>query len=142
MAQNAVQFIQRPEEVTTTKGKSGGGKWGQIAGAVAGAALGAAAAGATGGVGAPVAMAALSGAGAGGALGGSLGEIIKPTKEASTAIERRIQAQGPQMQQSQHAAQLKQSLAALQTQPDHIKAQYTKPLLDAYMTSAAKSYTA
>lgn len=143
MAQNAVQFIQRPEEVTTTKGKAGGGKWGQIAGTLGGAALGAAATVATGGAAAPaIAMGALGGAGAGGALGGGIGEIIKPTKEGSTAMERRMQAMGPQIQQSQHSQQLKQSLVALQSQPDHIKAQYAKPLVDAYMTSAAKGYTA
>lgn len=143
MGQNAVQFIQRPEEVTTTKGKSGGGKWGQIAGTLGGAALGAAATVATGGAAAPaIAMGALGGAGAGGALGGSLGEIIKPTKEGSTAIERRMQAMGPQMQQNNHAAQLKQSLVALQSQPDNVKAQYTKPLVDAYMTTMSKGYTA
>ena len=143
MAITPVQYVQRPEEVSTTKGKAGGGKWGQIAGTLGGAVLGGAAIAATGGTAAPaVAMGALGGAATGGSLGGLLGESIKPTKEGTTAMERRMQTMGPQMTQSNHADTLKQSLVALQTQPDHLKAEYTKPLVNAYMTASAKNYTA
>ncbi len=53
-------------------------------------------------------------------------------------MSRRAQSAGPQLMQSDHTETLKQSILALQSQPDHIKAQYTQPLVEAYVTSLSQ----
>lgn len=138
MALNSVQMIGPQDVVKEKKGKSGGGKLGQMAGLAAGAAIAGGAAVATGGAALPVAAAAMGGAGGGAALGGMLGEVISPTKAASTVVDRRIQSHGPQMQQSQHAEALKQSLMALKAAPPSLQQEYGKPLVDAYVTQMAQ----
>jgi hypothetical protein len=137
MALQAANFIPAQDKVTTTKGRKGGGKWGTVAGLAAGAALGALTVG-TGGAAAPLAMAALSGGATGAGLGGMIGEAIRPTKEGSSSIERRLASLGPQMIQSDTSQKLRGSLMALHEAPPAAKQQYAQPLLSAYMTSLAK----
>lgn len=83
-------------------------------------------------------MGAISGAGAGSALGGLLGERVRPGREASTAVERRLQGAGPQLIQSEASHKLKDSLAALREAPVEAKREYARPLLSAYLASLAK----
>ena len=136
----ALQQVQQvaPQDVTkTTKARTGGGKFGTLAGLAAGAALGAAAV-PTGGTTAAIAMGGIGGAGGGAALGGLLGEKVRPGREASTAIDRRIQSQGPQMVHSETSEKLKQSLMALHQAPPEVKQQYAPTLVNAYLTSLGK----
>ncbi len=103
------------------------GTVGGIAGGVAGAATGPA--GAT--------VGAIGGTAAGASLGNTLGEMIQPGRAGSTAIERRAQAPGPQMIQSESSQKLRDSLMALHEAPQQAKQQYAQPLLTAYMQSIA-----
>ena len=136
----AYQGVNVPvqDDAVTRRAKKGGGGIGQIAGTVGGAILGGAAIAATGGAAAPaVAMGAMGGAAAGGGLGGMVGEMIDPSRAASTAMSRRGGA-GPQMLQTNASETLKQSIMALHSQPDHIKSEYTEPLVTAYLKSSAQ----
>jgi uncharacterized protein YcfJ len=138
MALNSVQMIGPQDEVKKTGGKSGGGKWGKaIGGAAGGVAGGMAAATVSGGAG--TAVGATSGALAGAALGEAIGNGIAPPRQESTAINRRIQSQGPQMIQSDRTAQLKQAVAALHQAPPQIQQEYAKPLVAAYMQQVSQN---
>lgn len=127
MALNQVQYVAPAPEMRTTKGKSGGGKWGSAIGAVAGGIVGGMA---TGGAG------AIGGAAAGSSLGGMLGNAISPATQGSTAMVRRSESLGaPTIPHSDRSEKLKQSIMALHTQPDEIKQKYASPLVSAYMKS-------
>jgi hypothetical protein len=104
-----------------------------MAGLAAGAALGGMAA--TGGT-AAIAMGAMGGAGAGASLGGLIGEKVKPTKEQSTAIDRRIAAGTPA--QATGSQKLRDSIMALHEAPPEVRREYAQPLVSAYLTSLAK----
>lgn len=130
MALQAVQTIAPQDKVKSSGGRKGGDKFGAIAGAI-----GAGAIVASGGAAAP---AVLGAAGTGAALGGLAGGAIRPERQASTAIERRMQTQGPQLVHSETSEKLKNSLMALHEAPAVAKRQYAQPLLTAYMTSVAQ----
>jgi hypothetical protein len=135
MAIKQVQQVGPQDVVKSTGGRKGGGKFGTMAGLATGAALGAVVAG-TGGAALPaIAMGGMTGAATGASLGGLIGEKIKPGREASTAIDRRIQAAGPQMVQSETSEKLKQSLMALHEAPPEVKSQYAPQLVNAYLKS-------
>lgn len=135
MAMNGVQYIGPKEKVTTTGGKAGGGKWGQVIGGAIGGAAGALAAAPTG---AGMVAGGIAGTAGGAALGGMIGNMISPAKEGTTAIDRRIQAAGPQIQHSEQSERLKASLMSLQTQPPEIQQEYMAPLVKAYVASVAQ----
>ncbi len=138
MALNAVQTVARPDDVSTSKGKSGGGKTGSMIGAAIGGTVGAIA-----GAGTPASIAGgIGGAAGGAALGNTIGNWIDPAKEGSTAVTRRIQASGPQIFHSEQSDTLKQSLMALHTQPPAVQKEYAMPLTQAYLSSIAKDYGA
>lgn len=137
MAISSVQYnpVQKAIE---TREKKGGGGIGQAAGLVAGAALAGGAAAATGGTALPIAAAAMGGAGGGAALGGMLGEKISPSRQGSTAMDRRMSAAGPQLIQSEPTKRLRESIMALNGQPDDIKQQYGPTLVNGFMSSLAQ----
>ena len=139
MAIRGVNIVQPQDEVQTKKARKGGGEIGTAIGAVAGGVVGAMAGTATGGPGWGTAQGAMLGASGGGSLGGQIGERISPSRQESTAITRRMAAPGMQPMQSENSETLKQSIMALRTQPPEIQKEYAKPLVDAYMTSVAKS---
>ncbi len=149
MALQRISVVQPQDDVHTKKAKSGGRGIGTAIGAVGGGILGglagAAATVGTAGAGAPaIGMGVLAGSAAGAGVGGQIGEWVDPARGESTAITRRMQAPGLQQTQSDSSEKLKQSILALQSQPDHIKAEYTRPLVEAYVTSLAQEqqYTA
>lgn len=124
-----------PDVEKSTSGRKSGGKFGTMAGLAAGA-IGAGAVAATGGAALPAVIGAGAAGGMTGAsLGGLLGESIRPGREASTAIERRIQTQGPQPIKSDASEKLRQSLVALHDAPPEVKSQYAPTLLNAYLMS-------
>jgi uncharacterized protein YcfJ len=138
MAISSVQMVGPQDEVKTTSGKSGGGKWGKAIGAVAGGVLGGAAAGTASG-GAATAMGVAGGAALGASLGEQLGNAVVRPRAESTAIQRRIQTAGPQVVQSDRTAQLKQAVMALHQAPPAVQQEYGKPLVTAYMTQVAQN---
>lgn len=140
MALAPVAYIAPPDVVTEKKAKKGGGGFGSAAGAVVGGAIGAIAAGGLTG-GAAAVQGGMAGAAAGSALGGQIGNMIDPAKAASQAIDRRVAAAGPQMVQSETSAKLRDSILALQRAPDPVRAEYSQPLVQAYMASLAKDHS-
>lgn len=137
MALRQVQIMNRPDSYSTTEGKKGGGQTGQALGAAIGGAIGVAAGGGlTGGTGA--AAGGMAGAATGASLGSAIGEKINPTTQGSTAIERRIQAQQPEIVHSERSDKLKESLMALQSQPPEIQQQYLPTLTQGYIASVAE----
>ncbi len=135
-----VQVIAPQQEYETKKGKKGGSRTGQAIGGVIGGAVGAVAGMAAGNV--PGAIAGgIAGTSTGASVGGMIGERISPSREASTtAIQRRSDGlAGPQIIQNETTEKLKSSLMALRTQPDEVRAQYTQPLVQAYMTAVAQA---
>jgi outer membrane lipoprotein SlyB len=132
------QYIAPAPETKTSGGKKGGGRFGQAVGAVAGGVIGGMAAGAaTGGAatGWGVAQGAMLGTAAGAGVGQALGEKVRPTVEATTAIERRAEAGQPQLMQSERTQKLKESIMALQSQPEAMRLELGKPLVAAYVKS-------
>jgi outer membrane lipoprotein SlyB len=138
MALNSVAMVGPQDEVKKTSGKSGGGKIGKVIGGTAGGIAGGMAGMATGGP-AGAAVGATGGALAGASLGEMIGNGISPARQESTAIQRRIQSQGPQMVQSDRTAQLKQAVMALHQAPPAVQQEYGKPLVTAYMTQVAQN---
>lgn len=136
MALRQVAVVEPTEEKVIQRRREGWGKRGQMAGAVVGGVIGGMAAGAASG-GAGTAVGAMGGAAAGASLGGMIGERLRPSREGQTAIERRAAA-APQMIQSEAAEKLKQSIAALSTQPQELQQQYMKPLIEAYAQSVGQ----
>ena len=137
MALTAIERRQRPDVVTTTGGRQGGGKTGAMAGLGAGAVLGGLAAAAVPGAApAAIAMGAVGGAGAGSSLGGMLGEKVKPTQEASSAMQRRAVAQAPQ--QINGSEKIKEAIMALHEAPPDAQQQYAPQLVQGYLASLAK----
>jgi phage tail tape-measure protein len=130
MALTPVTLLAPQDKVRTSSAKKGGGTFGSVAGAIAGGAIGSA--------GGPAGT--LAGAAAGASLGGMIGEGLSPSKAASTAVERRLQSPGPQMIQSDNTSKLKQSIVALQQTPPEVRAEYSKPLVTAYMASVAQDH--
>lgn len=135
MARNDVQYIAPQPKVSSSGGRAGGGKFGQVIGAAVGGTAGALA-GAPGG---PAGMVAggMAGAAGGASLGGMVGNMVDPGREAKTAISQRIQSSGPQIVHSEQSEKLKQSLLALNTQPEPLKREYMAPLVKAYVSSIA-----
>lgn len=129
MAIQQVQYVGPSDQMTGKKGTAGGAGVGSQIGAAVGAIAGAATTGGAGAV-----QGGLTGAAAGGALGG----WIDPAKADTTAIQRRIQSSGPQIVHSEQSEQLKQSLVALQQQPQDVQHQYAAPLIKAYIQSVAQ----
>jgi len=131
MAIRGVQPVAAQDQVTDYKpARQGGGKAGQMVGGFLG--------GIAGIPGGPAGV--MAGVATGSSLGGVVGNAISPEKAASTAIERRLQSAGPQVQSSPQTERLKQSVLALHQAPPDIKAEYAAPLVKAYMVSAAKDY--
>ncbi len=137
MATNSVQVIGPQDEVKTTSSKKGGGKFGTIVGGTIGGAVGAIA-GTVGAPGAGTVAGGIAGAAGGAAVGGAIGEMVQPSRAGESAITRRLQSQGPQIVHSEQSEQLKQSLMAIQTQPQYIQQEYMAPLVTAYMKSVAQ----
>lgn len=141
MAIKQVEVIAPEQQVVTQKGRKGWGKPGSMVGAAVGGVLGglAGAAGTTltGGAAAPiVGTAAIGGTVAGASLGNMIGERIRPGREEKTAMERRQQSYAqPQVIQNENTQKLKDSIMALTTQSDDVKAKYSQPLLQAYVKS-------
>ncbi len=137
MAVNAVQTIGQQDEAKTTPGKKGGGRAGQVIGGVIGGTAGALAGFGTAGPAGAVAG-GIAGTASGEALGGVIGERISPSKQGETVMTRRLQAPGPQIVHSEQSEQLKQSLMAMQAQPQDLQQEYMAPLVKAYMQSVAQ----
>lgn len=144
MALAPVQYVPPPPvEVRKSKGRKGWGKEGAmvlgtvgaVAGGMAGAVAGVPTGGAASGPGAVIGS--IGGAAAGASLGSMLGEKLRATREASTAMERRAEAPGPQLIHSDTSEKLKQSLLALQQGPEDARMEYGKPIFSAYMQSLA-----
>jgi uncharacterized protein YcfJ len=131
MAFQPVQVVEAAPETRVTGRKKGWGGVGSKVGMVAGTAIGAYFGGPAG---------AVAGASTGAALGGQVGEMVRPSSEGKTAIDRRVAGQGPTVQ-NDASEKLKQSIVALQSAPPDVRAQYAKPLVDAYMTTVAQKYT-
>ena len=130
MALVGVRPTQSRQEIVGAH--KGGAQTGQLAGAAIGGAVGAYFGGPAGAVG---------GATAGGNLGGMVGNAVAPAKEG-TAIDRRVASQAPaEVYHSERSDQLRQSLAALNTQPPEIQQQYSQPLVTAYLSSLANDHT-
>lgn len=131
MAINSVSVVQPTQRTAGSKDRQGGGKMGQMLGlAAAGATIAA-----TGGMAAPAAVGLLAG---GSSLGGTVGEMVSPSKQGTSAMERRLEAPGPQIIESDQSKQLKQSLISLRQAPPDVIEQYRTPLVQAYVTSLAK----
>lgn len=130
MALQQVQQVAPIQRERGSSGRAGGGKWGALGGALAAGAIVA-----SGGAAAP---AVLGAAGTGAALGGLGGDMLRPAKEGKSAIERRIEAAGPQMIQSDTSSKLRDSLTALHQAPPAIKQQYAPTLANAYLQSIGK----
>lgn len=136
MAISQVQIMNRPDKYSSTEGKKGGGQTGQAIGAVLGGVVGGMA-GSTTANPAGVYAGAMGGAATGASLGSAIGEKINPTTEGTTAIDRRIQSQQPDIVHSERSEKLKQSLVALQSQPPEIQQQYLPTLTQGYIASVA-----
>ncbi len=136
MAYNQVQYVPPPPVEKKSGGKKGGGAFGAAVVGAIGGVVGGLAGAATGGP-AGAAAGAMGGAAGGAGLGQMLGNAIMPAKGPSTSIERRMEAAGPQVMQSEQTQKLKQSITALHSQPDQVKQQYASPLVQAYMVSLA-----
>ena len=130
MALQQVQQVAPIQRERGSSGRAGGGKWGGLA-----AAVGAGAIVASGGAAAPAVIGA---AGTGAMLGGLAGDAVRPAREGKNAIERRIDAAGPQMIQSDTSSKLRDSLTALHQAPPAVKQQYAPPLVNAYLQSLGK----
>lgn len=137
MAIAPIELRQRPDQVRNTAAKKGFGEAGTLGGLGGGAALGGLAAAAVpGATPAAIAMGAVGGGATGASLGGLVGEKIKPTTQASTAVDRRIQAQStPQVSGSE---KLRDSIAALREAPPEVKQQYAQPLVSSYLAALAQ----
>ncbi len=142
MALNAVQIVQRPDDVKTKSAHKGGGEFGSVVGGVIGGVAGAMAGTAAGGPGAGTVAGGMAGAAGGASLGSTVGNWIDPARQESTAVSRRIQAAGPQLYHSEQSDTLKQSLMALHSQPPEVQREYAMPLTHAYLSSIAKDYGA
>lgn len=140
MALRQVEYIAPTPNVIERKAKKGGGGFGSAIGAGIGGALGGlAAAGATvatGGAAAPaIGVGIAGGAAAGAGLGGMIGNAVSPARAASSSVDRRVEATQPQLIQSEQTQKLKDSLIALQGQPEELRQQYGQPLVAAYLKS-------
>jgi outer membrane lipoprotein SlyB len=135
-----VQIVEAQPETRTTGRKKGWGKEGALVGGAVGAVAGAMAGTGAGGPGAGTVVGAMGGMAAGASAGQMLGEKLRPSSEGKTAIDRRVASQGPAVQ-NDASEKLKQSIVALQSAPPDVRAQYAKPLVDAYMTTVAQKYT-
>jgi hypothetical protein len=121
VAFSQVEFVAPKVKTRSTPAKTGGGREGMAIGMALGAA---------GGPGAAM---------TGGALGNTLGEALVPGTPASqsSAMNRRVDAQGAKVFHSKQSDELKQSLLALNQAPPEMQAAYKAPLAQAYATSVA-----
>jgi hypothetical protein len=78
---------------------------------------------------------AMTGAATGAGLGSAMGEMASPGRAGQQAMARRAEMVEPQIRHSEQSATLRDSILALEQAPPEIKAQYSKPLAEAYMQS-------
>lgn len=139
MALNSVQY-RPPDQTKVVGAHEGGGRTGQIIGGAVGGVAGGMAGFATGGPAGAVAG-GIGGAAGGAALGGTIGNMVAPPSAGTTAIDRRLSMQQPQLFHSDRSEALRQSLIALSQQPQELKDAYSQPLIAAYVSSLANDHT-